>query len=53
MSPKTSEERNKMSSIPYASTVASIMYAMLYTMLNVAYALDIVSRFQANLGEDH
>ena len=31
ISPKTPEERNRMSSIPYASTVGSIMYTMLYT----------------------
>ena len=29
------------------------MYAMLCTKPNVAYALGIASRFQANLGEDH
>ena len=52
MSPKTPEERNRMSSIPYASTVGSIMYTMLCTRPDVAYALDIVSRFQTNPGED-
>ena len=45
MSPKTSEERERMAVIPYASTVGSIMYAMLCTRLDVAYALGIVSRF--------
>ena len=39
MSLKTSEERNRMSSIPYASAVGSTMYAMLCTRLDVAYAL--------------
>ena len=29
MSPKTPEERNRMSSIPHTSTIGSIMYAML------------------------
>ena len=53
LSPKTPEERNKMSSIPYTSTVGSIMYAMLYTRPDVAYVLGIVNRFQADLGEDH
>ena len=53
MSPKTPEERNRMSSIPYASTVGSIMYAMLCTRPDVAYALGIASRFQADPGEDH
>ena len=53
MSPKTPEERNRMSSIPYASAVGSIMYAMLCTRPDVAYALGIASRFQADPGEDH
>ena len=53
MSPKTPEERNRMSSIPYASAIGSIMYAMLCTRPDVAYALGIVSRFQADPGEDH
>ena len=48
MSPKTSEERERMAMIPYASIVGSIMYAMLCTRPNVAYALGIVSRFQAD-----
>ena len=53
MSPKTSEERERMAMIPYASAVGSIMYAMLCTRPDVAYALGIVSRFQADPGEDH
>ena len=53
MSPKTLEKKNKMSFIRYASSVESIMYAMLYTRLDVAYALGIVSRFQADPKEDH
>ena len=53
MSPKTPEERNRMSTIPYASAIGSILYAMLCTRPDVAYALGIVSRFQADPGEDH
>ena len=53
MSPKTTEERNRMSSIPYASAVGSIMYAMLCTRPDVAYALGIASRFQADPKKDH
>ena len=53
MSPKTPEERNRMSSILYASTIGSIMYAMLCTRPDVAYVLGIISRFQANLEEDY
>ena len=43
---KTPEERKRMNEIPYASAVGSIMYAMLYTKPDVAYALGIVSRFR-------
>ena len=39
--------------IPYASTVGSVMYAMLCARPDVAYDLGIVSKFQADLGEDH
>ena len=53
MSPKTPEERNKMSSILYASVVGSIMYAMLCTRPDVAYVIGIVSKFQTDPGEDH
>ena len=53
MSPKTPEERNRMNSIPYASAIGSIIYAMLCTRPDVAYALGISSRFQADSGEDH
>ena len=50
---KILEERNRMSFISYASAVGSIMYAILCIRPDVAYALDIVSRFQTNPGEDH
>ena len=53
MSPKTPEERNRMSSISYALAVGSIMSALLCTRPNVAYTLGIVSRFQTDLREDH
>ena len=45
MSPKISKERNRMSSIPHASVVGLIMYAILCTRPDIAYALVIVSRF--------
>ena len=53
ISPKILEERNRMSSIPYASAVGSIIYAILCTTADVAYALGIISRFQTDLEEDH
>ncbi len=51
--PKTHIEKEKMDMIPYASTIGSIMYAMLCTRLDISYALSITSKYQANLGERH
>ena len=42
-----------MNAIPYASAIGSIMYAMLCTRPNVAYALSVASRYQSNPGEAH
>ena len=50
---KTPKERKRMNEIPYASVVGSIMYAMLCTKHDVAYVLDIASRFQADPRKDH
>ena len=48
---KIQEERERMNSIPYASTMESIIYAILCTRPDVAYVLGIASRFQGNLKE--
>lgn len=53
MSPKTPEERERMSKIPYASAIGSIMYAMLCTRPDVAHSISVTSRFQSDPGEDH
>ncbi|XP_056685163.1 secreted RxLR effector protein 161-like [Spinacia oleracea] len=42
-----------MSNVPYASAVGSIMYAMVCTRPDVAYALSMCSRYQSNPGEAH
>ena len=51
--PATAIEREEMAGIPYASAIGSIMYAMLSTRPDVALALSLVSRFQANPGRKH
>ena len=51
--PKTLEERKRMSEIPHASAMGSIMYVMLCTRPDVAYALGVASRFQVDPKEDH
>ncbi|KAJ9535962.1 hypothetical protein OSB04_un000872 [Centaurea solstitialis] len=49
----TSEELDRMSRIPYASAIGSIMYAMTCTRPDVSFALSMVSRYQGNPGESH
>ena len=53
MSPRTPEERERMTRIPYASAIGSIMYAMLCTRPDVAHALSVTSKYQSNPGEEH
>ena len=51
--PTTSDERERMNKVPYASAIGSIMYAMISTRPDVSYALSITSRYQSDLGESH
>ena len=52
-SPHTDEEKERMKAILHALAIGSIMYAMLCTRPDVAYALGCVSLFQSNPGENH
>ncbi|XP_040947338.1 secreted RxLR effector protein 161-like [Gossypium hirsutum] len=51
--PKTAEEREHMSKVPYVSVVGSLMYVMLCKHLNICFALGMFSRYQVNLGLRH
>ncbi|KAJ9553210.1 hypothetical protein OSB04_017255 [Centaurea solstitialis] len=51
--PVSSEDQDKMKSVPYASAIGSIMYAMLCTRPDVAYSVSVTSRYQQNPGEAH
>ena len=51
--PTTAEDREKMKVIPYASTIGSIMYAMLCTRPDVCLAMSIAGRYQSNPGVEH
>ncbi|OAE21436.1 hypothetical protein AXG93_3506s1100 [Marchantia polymorpha subsp. ruderalis] len=42
-----------MSKVPYANAVGSLMYAMVCTRQNIAFAVSVVSRFMAHLGREH
>ncbi|KAK1651569.1 hypothetical protein QYE76_069374 [Lolium multiflorum] len=51
--PATAEERERMSQIPYASAVGSIMYAMICTRLDIAHVVSLTSRYQSDPGMEH
>ena len=51
--PVEPKDIERMKSIPYASAVGSIMYAMMCTRPDLSYALSMTSRYQANPGECH
>ena len=52
-SPKTVEERDHMTLVPYASAVCSLMYAMVFTRPEIAHAVGVVSRYMAKPGNEH
>lgn len=53
MCPKSQEDIEDMRTIPYASAIGSLMYAMLCTRPDICYAVGLVSRFQSNPGKAH
>ena len=46
--PKTWEEINYMSKVPYSSTTDSLMYVMVCTRPNIAHAVGVVSMYMNN-----
>ena len=52
-SPKTEEERDHMSKVPYASAIGSLMYAMVCTRPDITHAVKVVSRFMSRSGKQH
>ncbi|XP_076952723.1 uncharacterized protein LOC143626547 [Bidens hawaiensis] len=51
--PSSKDEQDKMSGIPFASAIGSIMYAMICTRPDVSCALSMTSRYQQNPGTSH
>ena len=47
------QEVEEMATIPYASAVGSLMYAMVCTRPDLAHAVSVVSRFMANPAKEH
>ena len=52
-SPKSDAKKAKMAKVPYLSAVGSLMYAMVATRLNIAFAMGVVNRYMADLGKKH
>ena len=53
MCPKTQEEGDKMSKVPYASAVGSLMYAMVCTRPDIAHVVGVISRYMSHPGIEH
>ena len=43
----------EMSKVPYSYVVDSLMYAMVYTRIDIAHVVGVVSRFLTNPGKEH
>eukprot|EP00253_Pinus_taeda_P022564 PITA_22564 len=50
--PKTQEEEEDISHVPYESVVGSLMYAMVYTRPDIAHAVRVLSRFMSKAGKE-
>ena len=48
-----SKEVQCMSKIPYASTIGSLIYAMLYTRSDIVFVVSVTSRYQSNPDDEH
>ncbi|XP_050147280.1 secreted RxLR effector protein 161-like [Malus sylvestris] len=51
--PKNELEKETMKDKPYASFVGSLMYAHIFTRLNLAFGMSVLGRFQSNPVEAH
>lgn len=51
--PTSEKEKEEMMNTPYASAVGSLMYAMVCTRPDIAFAVGVVSRFLANPEKEH
>ncbi|KAJ9551763.1 hypothetical protein OSB04_015808 [Centaurea solstitialis] len=53
LSPSTQADVAYMARVSYSSAVGSLMYAMICTRPDLAYAISMVSRYMANPGKEH
>ena len=52
-SPKTEEERDHMSKVPYALAIGSLMYVMVCTRPDIAHAVGVVRKFMSRPRKQH
>ncbi|KAL0428360.1 UNVERIFIED_CONTAM: Retrovirus-related Pol polyprotein from transposon TNT 1-94 [Sesamum latifolium] len=52
-SPKTEPEKEKMKNVPYSNAIGSVMYLMVSTRPDIAYAVSCLSRYMSNAGSPH
>ncbi|KAK4384556.1 Retrovirus-related Pol polyprotein from transposon TNT 1-94 [Sesamum angolense] len=52
-SPKTESETEHMKSVPYSNAIGSVMYLMVSTRPDIAYAVSCLSRYMSNAGLPH
>ena len=52
-SPKTEEERDYMSKVPYALAIGNLMYAMVCTRPDIAHAMGVMSGYMSRPGKQH
>ena len=53
MCPKTREEEDKMSKVPYALAVRSLMYSMVCTRPDIAHVVGVVSKYMRHPRIEH
>jgi len=51
--PKTQEDEEDMSCVPYASAFGSLIYAMVCTRPYISHAVGVLSRFMSKPGKEH
>ncbi|MCO5593026.1 hypothetical protein L7F22_047031 [Adiantum nelumboides] len=51
--PQSEAKKAEMDKVPYASTCGSLMYAMIATRLDIAFAMGVVSRYMLNPSKKH
>ncbi|CAI9771120.1 unnamed protein product [Fraxinus pennsylvanica] len=52
-SPKSENEHKRMMNVPYSNAVGFVMYVMVCSRPDIAYAMSVLSRFISNPGELH